>query len=172
MRLLGIKLRDQWGPMAMVLLSFFPLMGLGFILDVGLVLFYSQIGGNSAGLSVFSLWVYNHLAGYRFLAQEFMLCFWLVIVLFFFYTAFRTSDPQQFRLHFLYVFVFLWGTVMTACIGTIYVCIQPFDLLLDRIEDTQSLARTLDAVLLIELAMIFLLPAAFAILKKIKVLKK
>ncbi len=165
------NIKHELTPIVLVLLSFIPLMVIGYILDVVLIHFFSQAQGNTAGFNSASLWVYNNLAGYRFLPQEIMTGFWLFMVLFFILNFFRSSDSQQFRIRFLLSFLFIWGSALTAAGCIVFACIQPFDLLLARLEDIPPFGKAIQNVLIAELLMIPLLPAAFFLFRKIRPVK-
>ncbi|MFH0726258.1 MAG: hypothetical protein V2B19_07930 [Pseudomonadota bacterium] len=155
----------------LVLLSFIPLMLMGFILDILLVHFFSMIKGNISGLNTVSLWIYNHLAGYRFLPQELMAGFWFLMIISFIVIFSPPGDPQQLRFRFLYSFLFLWGAAVSVAGGIAFACIKPFDLLLSRVEDATWVGNSLPTVLIGELLVILFLPIVFFLWKKIKAAK-
>jgi hypothetical protein len=158
--------RQELAPVILVLFSFIPLMLMGFILDMLLVHFFSMLKGNIGGLNAVSLWVYNHLAGYRFLPQELMAGFWFLMIITSILIFFPPGDPQKSRLRFLYSFLFLWGTAVSVAGGIALACIKPFDLLLARVEDTTWVGNSLPVFLIAELLAILFLPIALFLWKK------
>jgi glucan phosphoethanolaminetransferase (alkaline phosphatase superfamily) len=161
---LGIK--QELALVFLVLLSFIPLMLMGFILDILLVHFFSMLNGNIGGLNAVSLWVYNHLAGYRFLSQELMAGFWFLMIISFIVIFSPPGDPLQLRFRFLFSFLFLWGAAISVAGGIAFACIKPFDLLLARVEDTTWVGNSLSTGLAAELAVILFLPIALFLWKK------
>jgi hypothetical protein len=166
MKALPPDFKQELAPVFLVLLSFIPLMLTGFILDILLVHFFSMVKGNAAGLNVASLWIYNHLAGYRFLPQELMAGFWFLMIISFIIIFSRPGDPQQARFNFLYSFLLIWGTAISIAGCIAFACIKPFDLLLARVEGMTWVGNSLPTVLIAELMVILFLPIAFSLWKK------
>lgn len=164
-------IKQELAPVFLVLLSFIPLMLTGFILDILLVHFFSMVKGNAAGLNAASLWIYNNLAGYRFLPQQFMAGFWFLMIIFFILIFSRPGDPQQARFTFIYSFLLIWAMALSVAGSIAFACIKPFDLLLARVEDPTWVGSSLPLVLIGELLTILLLPIAFFLWKKSSAVK-
>jgi hypothetical protein len=171
MNALRPDIKQEMAPIFLVLLSFIPLMLIGFLLDILLVHFFSMLKGNISGLNAVSLWIYNHLAGFRFLSQELMAGFWFLMIIAFIVIFSPPGDPQQLRFRFLYSFLFLWGTAVSVAGGIAFACIKPFDLLSARVEDPTWVGNSLPTVLIAELLIILFLPIAFFIWKKTRAAK-
>jgi hypothetical protein len=166
MKTLQPHVKQDLAPVFLVLLSFIPLMLMGFILDILLIHFFSFIKGDPGRLNVASLWVYHHLAGFRFLPQELMAGFWFLMIISFIIFFYRPGDPQQFRLGFFYSFLFIWGVAVSVAGSIAFACIMPFDLLLARVEDTTWVGNSLPKLLIVELLVILLLPVVFFLWEK------
>jgi hypothetical protein len=158
--------KPELAPVFLVLLSFIPLMLTGFILDILLIHFFSMVKGNAAALNTPSLWVYNNLAGYRFLPQELMAGFWFLMIISIILIFSRPGDPQRVRFNFLFSFLLIWGTALSVAGSIAFACIKPFDLLLARVEDPTWVGCLLPSVLIGELLAILLIPIGFFLWKK------
>lgn len=159
-------IKQELAPIFLVLLSFVPLMLIGFVLDILLIHFFSMVKGNTVGLNAASLWIYDHLAGYRFLPQELMAGFWFLMVISLIIIFSKPGDSQQLRFKFLYSFLFIWGTAVSVAGGIAFACVKPYDLLLARVEDATWVGNGLHTLLIAEWGVILLLPIALFFWKK------
>jgi hypothetical protein len=51
------------------------------LLDILLTHFYAHVRNGKAALPAISQWVYESMAGHRFLPQEIMACFWILMLI-------------------------------------------------------------------------------------------
>lgn len=156
-----INIKEEPAAVLLVLFSYIPLIFIGFILDILLVHFFTSAKESAAGLSSLSLWVYNNLAGYRFLPQEILTGIWLLMIIALMFNLFTAPDTRHFRIRFLYSFLYLWGLVLTAVAVLAFACVQPFDLLSARPEAITRFGKTIHILFFVELLVIVLLPAGF-----------
>jgi signal transduction histidine kinase len=108
------------------------------------------------------------MAGWRFLAQELMLCFWILMVLCLVFIAFISEDQHRFRVRFAYAFSFLWLLAMATAGFIAFACAAPFDLLCARIGDDSVFANVVHAILLLELGLVLISPIVFIIWRKLR----
>lgn len=160
------RIIEELAPVFLVLLSFVPLFFIGCILDISLTHFFASAKESGAGLNMISRWVYDNMAGFRFLPQEIMTGFWLFMILSLIATLFHSADHQRFRIRFIYAFLFSWGAALTAAVCIGFACLHPFDLLLARLDATSGFPRAIETLLVIELLMIPLMVAGLFMRKK------
>lgn len=160
------RIMEELAPVFLVLLSFVPLFFIGCILDISLTHFFASAKENGAGLNMISRWVYNNMAGFRFLPQEIMTGFWLFMILILIVNLFHSTDLQRFRVRFIYAFLFSWGAALTAAVCIGFACLHPFDLLLARLDATSGFGRVIETLLVVELMMIPIIAAGFFVWKK------
>ena len=160
-------LKQELATVVLILVSFIPLFFIGSLLDILLTHFYANIENGKAGLPVISQWVYGSMAGHRFLPQEIMACFWALMVILFILNAFFVKDRQQFRMRFIYSFLFTWVLAMTTAALIGFGCVASFDLLLARLEEDGLFDRIIHVSMVFELMLIALIPAGLAIWKKV-----
>ena len=65
-------LKQELASVVLVLVSFIPFFFIGSLLDILLTHFYANIENGKAVLPPISQWVYESMAGHRFLPQEIM----------------------------------------------------------------------------------------------------
>ena len=167
MKALFYFLKRELVSVVLILVSFIPLFFMGSLLDILLTHFYAHVENGKAGLPIISQWVYESMAGHRFLPQEIMACFCLLMVIFFILNAFFAKDQQQFRIRFIYSFLFTWILAITAATLIAFACVAPFDLLLARLEEDSLLARIIHVILVFELILIVLIPVGLVIWRKV-----
>ncbi len=160
-------LKREFAPVVLILVSFIPFFFIGSLLDILLTHFYANIENGKAVLPPISQWVYGSMAGHRFLPQEIMVCFWILMVIFFILNAFFAKDQHQFRIRFIYSFLFTWVLAMTTAALIVFACIVPFDLLLARLEVDGLFDRIIHVILLLELILIILIPVGLFIWRKV-----
>lgn len=153
--------------MVLILVSFIPFFFIGSLLDILLTHFYANIENGKAVLPTTSLWVYESMAGHRFLPQEIMACFWVLMVIFFILNAFFAKDQQQFRILFIYSFLFTWVLAITTATLIALGCVAPFDLLLTRLEEDSLFHRIIHVSMVFELMLIVLIPIGLVIWRKV-----
>ena len=100
-------LKRELASVLLVMASFIPLFFMGSLLDILLTHFYVHVENGKAGLPTISRWVYESMAGHRFLSQEIMACFWVLMLILVMLNAFLAKDRQQFRIGFIYSFLFI-----------------------------------------------------------------
>ena len=167
MKTLLYFLKREFASVALVLIFFIPIFFMGSLLDILLTHFYAHVENGKAALPTISQWVYESMAGHRFLPQEIMACFCLLMVILFILNAFFAKDPQQFRIRFVYSFLFIWILVITTATLIAFGCITPFDLLLARLEEDSLLGRMISVILVFEVMLIVLIPVALVIWRKV-----
>jgi hypothetical protein len=159
-------LKQELASVVLVLFSFIPLFFMGSVLDFLLTHFYSHIETGKTVLPPISQWINNSIAGHRFLPQEIMICFWALMVILFILNAFFAIDQQQFRMRFVYSFLFIWVLAVTTATLMVFACVAPFDLLLARLEEDRLFDRIIHIILLLELILIVLVPVGLVIMRK------
>jgi hypothetical protein len=107
------------------------------------------------------------MAGHRFLSQEIMACFCVLMVISFILNAFFAKDRQQFRIGFIYSFLFVWVLAISTSTLIAFGCIAPFDLLLARLEEEGLFDRIIHVILVVELMLIVLIPFGLVIWRKV-----
>jgi hypothetical protein len=167
MKALFYFLKRELASVVLILVSFIPLFFMGSLLDILLTQFYAHIENGKVFLTPISKWVYGSMAGHRFLPQEIMACFWVLMVIIFILNAFFAKDQQQFRIRFIYSFLFTWVLSIATATLIIFACVAPFDLLLARLEEDGLFNRIIHVVLLLELMLIILIPVVLLILRKV-----
>jgi hypothetical protein len=151
----------------LILVSFIPLFFMGSLLDILLTQFYAHVENGKVVLTPISQWVYESMAGYRFLPQEIMTCFCLLMVILFILNAFFAKDQQQFRMRFIYSFLLTWILAVTTATLIVFACVAPFDLLLARLEEDSLFDRIIYVILVFELILIVLIPVGLVIWRKV-----
>ena len=121
-------LKQELASVVLILVSFIPFFFTGSLLDILLTHFYANFENGKAVLPPISQWVYGSMAGHRFLSQEILTCFWMLLVILFILNAFFANDQQQFRIRFICSFLFTWVLGITAVTLIVFVCVAPFDL--------------------------------------------
>ena len=147
----------------LVLLSFIPLFFIGSLLDIFLTHLYARTEKGETALPVISQWVHDSIAGHRLLPQEIMICFWVLMVLLFIVNALTAGDQQQFRIRFIYSFLFTWLLSITTASFIALACALPFDLLLSRVGEGDMFCSLFRIILLFELTLIVIIPAGVLI---------
>jgi hypothetical protein len=166
MKALFYFLKRELASVVLILISFISLFFMGSLLDILLTHFYAHVENGKTVLPTISQWVYESMAGHRFLPQEIMACFCLLMVILFILNAFFAKDPQQFRIRFIYSFLFTWVLAITTATLIAFGCIAPFDLLLARLEEDSLLGRMISVILVFEIILIVLIPVALVIWRK------
>jgi len=151
----------------LILVSFIPLFFMGSLLDILLTQFYAHVENGKGVLTPISQWVYESMAGHRFLPQEIMACFWVLMVILFILNAFFPKDQQQFRIRFIYSFLFTWILAITTSTLIAFGCVAPFDLLLSRLEEDGLFDGIIHSILLLEVMLIILIPVGLVIWRKV-----
>jgi hypothetical protein len=164
----SIFVKQELASVALVLLSYVPMFFIGSILDILLTHFYAQVENKATALPLISQWIYNAMAGWRFLAQELMLCFWLFMVLCLVFIAFISEDQNRFRVRFAYAFSFSWLLTIAMASFIAFACAAPFDLLCARIGDESVFASVVHAILLSELGLILVSPVVLIMWRKLR----
>jgi len=159
--------KQELASVVLCLVSLIPLFFIGSLLDILLTRFYAHVENGKAVLPIISQWVYESMAGHRFLPQEIMACFWTLMVILFILNAFFAIDPQQFRIRFIYSFLFIWVLAITTATLIVFSCVAPFDLLLARLEEDFLLDSIIRAILVFELMLIVLIPVGLVIWRKV-----
>jgi hypothetical protein len=167
MKELFFLLKQELASVVLILVSFIPLFFIGSLLDILLTHFYAHVENGTAVLPIISQWVYASIAGHRFLPQEIMACFWILMVILFILNAFFATDRQQFRIRFIYSFLFTWILTMTTAILIVFACVAPFDLLLARLEEDGLFDRIVHVSMVFELMLIVLIPVVLVILRRV-----
>ncbi len=160
-------LKRELTSVVLILVSFIPFFFIGSLLDILLTHFYANIENAKEVLPGISQWVYESMAGHRFLPQEIMVCFWMLMVIFFILNAFFSTDQQQFRIRFIYSFLFTWVLAITTATLIVFACVAPFDLLLSRLEEDGLFDRIIHVILLLGLMLIILIPVGLVIWRKV-----
>jgi hypothetical protein len=163
MKELFIFIKQELTSVILILVSLLPIFFIGAFLDIALTQFYAYVENGKTTLPAISQWVYESIAGYRFLPQEIMVCIWALMVILFILNAFFTKDRQQFRLRFIYSFLLTWILVVTFVSLMIFTCVSPFDLLFSRLEESGWFHHIIRIILLFELMLVILIPAGFAV---------
>ena len=159
-------LKRELASVLLVMASFIPLFFMGSLLDILLTHFYVHVENGKAGLPTISRWVYESMAGHRFLSQEIMACFCVLMLILVMLNAFFAKDRQQFRIGFIYSFLFVWVLAISTAILIAFACIAPFDLLLARLEEDGLFDGIIHVILVIELMLIVLIPFGLVIWRK------
>jgi hypothetical protein len=89
------------------------------------------------------------------------------MVIFFILNAFFSTDQQQFRIRFIYSFLFTWVLAITTATLIVFACVAPFDLLLARLEEDSLFDRIIYVILVFELILIVLIPVGLVIWRKV-----
>jgi hypothetical protein len=160
-------LKREPASVVLILVSFIPLFFMGSLLDILLTHFYAHVENGRVALTPISQWVYESMAGHRFLPQEIMACFCLLMVIIFILNAFFAKDQQQFRIRFIYSFLFTWILAITTATLIAFACLAPFDLLLARLEEDGPFDRIIHVILVFELILIVLIPLGLVIWSKV-----
>lgn len=153
--------------MVLILVSFIPFFFIGSLLDILLTQFYAHVENGKVVLTPISQWVYESMAGHRFLPQEIVVCIWMLMVMLFILNAFFVKDQQKFRMRFIYSFLFIWVLTITIATLIVFACVAPFDLLLARLEEDGLFYRIIHVILLLELILIILIPVGWVIMRKV-----
>ena len=149
----------------LVLISSIPMFFMGSLLDILLTHFYAHSESGKTWLPAISQWVYHSIAGHRFLPQEIMACIWICLVILFILNAFFAKDQQQFRIRFIYSFLFTWILTIASATFIVFACVIPFDLLLSRLDEGMF-DRIIHAILIFELIIVVLIPIGLVIWNK------
>jgi magnesium-transporting ATPase (P-type) len=165
-------LKRELASVLLVMASFIPLFFMGSLLDILLTHFYVHVENGKAGLPTISRWVYESMAGHRFLSQEIMACFWVLMLILVMLNAFLAKDRQQFRIGFIYSFLFVWVLAISTAILIAFACIAPFDLLLARLEEDGLFDGIIHVILVVELMLIILIPLGLVIWRKASRIEK
>ena len=165
-------LKRELASVLLVMASFIPLFFMGSLLDILLTHFYVHVENGKAGLPTISRWVYESMAGYRFLSQEIMACFWVLMLILVMLNAFLAKDRQQFRIGFIYSFLFIWVLAISTATLIAFACIAPFDLLLARLEEDGLFDGIIHVILVVELMLIILIPLGLVIWRKASRIEK
>ena len=165
-------LKRELASVLLVMASFIPLFFMGSLLDILLTHFYVHVENGKAGLPTISRWVYESMAGHRFLSQEIMACFWVLMLILVMLNAFLAKDRQQFRIGFIYSFLFIWVLAISTATLIAFACIAPFDLLLARLEEDGLFDGIIHVILVVELMLIILIPLGLVIWRKASRIEK
>jgi hypothetical protein len=139
---------------------------IGCLLDLALIYLFDCGQKGETALPTLSLWVYDSMAGHRFLAQELMMAFWAFMVLCLVINAVGAGDHQQFRIRFVYSFLFTW-VLAISCAGAIALaCLLPFEFMLARVEGSCLICVLIRIVLLCEIILTVGIPLWLLIRKK------
>ena len=168
MKELFYLLKRELVSVVLILVSFIPFFFIGSLLDIQLTHFYANIENGKAILPPISQWVYESMAGHRFLPQEIMTCFWVLMVLFFILITFFSNNQQQFRIRFIYSFLFIWALAITTATLIAFGCVAPFDLLLARLDEYGKIDRIIHVIMLLELMLIILIPVGLIVLSRVR----
>jgi hypothetical protein len=161
-------LKRELASVVLILLSFIPLFFIGSLLDILLTRLYSRVQNEEVALPIISQWVHASIAGYRLLPQEVMACFWLLLVLCFICNILIASDQQQFRIRFIYSFLFIWLLAITTASFFAFACVSPFDLSLARLDEQRAFCNIIHIALLFELMLILIIPVGLLIWRKVR----
>jgi O-antigen ligase len=159
-------LKRELASVLLVMVSFISFFFIGSLLDILLTHFYVHVENGKAGLPTISRWVYESMAGHRFLSQEIMACFCVLMVISFILNAFFAKDQYQFRIRFIYSFLFTWVLAITTTTLIVFACVAPFDLLLARLEEDSLFDRIIHVGMVFELMLIIFIPVGFVIMRK------
>jgi len=159
-------LKRELASVLLVMVSFISFFFIGSLLDILLTHFYVHVENGKAGLPTISRWVYESMAGHRFLSQEIMACFCVLMVISFILNAFFAKDQYQFRIRFIYSFLFTWVLAITTTTLIVFACAAPFDLLLARLEEDSLFDRIIHVGMVFELMLIIFIPVGFVIMRK------
>lgn len=163
------RLKQDVFPAFLVLFSLVPFFIIGSILDVLLAHLYGRFGDSAtAAIPLISQWTLDATAGYRFLAQEIMVCLWGVMVLFFLVNTLVSGDQAQRNTRFLQSFLFMWVLGLTVASLIALSCILPFDLMLDRLDGRGISVRMVRYILILEVVMMVFIPVVPGIWRKSK----
>jgi len=165
-------LKRELASVLLVMASFIPLFFMGSLLDILLTHFYAHVENGKAGLPTISRWIYDAMAGHRFLSQEIMVCFCVLMVISFILNAFFAKDRQQFRIGFIYWFLFIWVLAISFATLIAFGCIAPFDLLLARLEEDGLFDGIIHVILVVELMLMLLIPVGIIIWRKVSSTEK
>ena len=167
MKALLYFLKRELASVVLILISFIPFFFMGSLLDILLTHFYARTQNGKAALPTISLWVYESIAGHRFLPQEIMACFCLLMVILFILNAFFAVDQKHFRIRFIYSFLYIWVLAITTAAFIVFACVAPFDLLLARLEEGSLLNGIIHIILLLGLILIVIIPVGLGIMRKV-----
>jgi O-antigen ligase len=159
-------LKRELASVLLVMVSFISFFFIGSLLDILLTHFYVHVENGKAGLPTISRWVYESMAGHRFLSQEIMACFCVLMVISFILNAFFAKDQYQFRIRFIYSFLFTWVLAITTTTLIVFACAAPFYLLLARLEEDSLFDRIIHVGMVFELMLIIFIPVGFVIMRK------
>ena len=160
-------LKQELASVLLIMVSFIPLFFMGAFLDILLTHFYVHVKNVNTGLPTISRWIYEFMAGHRFLSQEIMACFWVLMVILFILNAVFAKDRQQFRMGFIYWFLFVWGLAISTATLIAFGCVAPFDLLLARLEEDGRFGGIIHVVLVVEIMLVVLIPVGLVLWRKI-----
>ena len=167
MKALLYFLKRELASVVLILVSFIPIFFMGSLLDILLTHLYAHADSGKTALPTILQWVYEYMAGHRFLPQEIMACFCMLMVILFILNAFFAKDQQQFRIRFIYSFLFTWILAITTTTLISFACLAPFDLLLARLEEDGLFVHIVHVILVFELMLIVLIPIGLVIWRKI-----
>jgi hypothetical protein len=159
-------LRHEVASVVLVLISFIPLFFIGALLDILLTHFYSRFENDQTTLPIISKWIHDSIAGYRFLPQELMVCFWILMVLLFIFNALISNDQQQFRIRFIYSYLFTWALALTTALLIAFASTLPFDLLLARVDEPSLFCNVIHLIMVLELVLIVMISAGLIFWRK------
>jgi len=162
-------LKQEFVSIALILISFFPILFIGSILDILLTHFYAHGENGKRVLPAISQWIHDWIAGHRFLPQEIMLCFWILMVLCFILNAFIAGDQHKFRIRFIYSFLLIWILVIATATFIVLACVAPFDILLARINENGLFGNIIHIILVFELILIIIMPVGLFIWRRVKI---
>jgi len=159
-------LKHEIVPVVLTLLSALSFFLMGAILDILLTRLYARVENGQTVLPTISHWVYDSMAGHRFLAQEIMACCWLLMVICLLFNALTYRDQVHFRIRFIYSFSFIW--LLTITIGTFlaFACAVSCDLMLARLDDGGIFPSIIHTLLLFELILIAAAPVGLSIWRR------
>ena len=159
-------LRREVASVVLVLISFIPLFFIGSLLDILLTHFYSRFENDQTALPIISKWIHDSIAGYRFLPQELMVCFWILMVFLFIFNALISNDQQPFRIRFIYSYLFTWALALTTALLIAFACTVPFDLLLARVDEPSLFCNLIHLIMVFELVLIVMIPMGLIFWRK------
>ena len=159
-------MKRECASVILLVLSLFPLLLIGSLLDILLTHVYAWFENAQTGLPPISQWIYENLSGHRALPQEIMVCFWLFMVLCFVLSAFTAKDRMRFRMGFIYSFLFAWLLAITAVAAIVLACALPLDLLLSRIDGGGGFSTAIHIILLLETVLIIAIALVMVIRRK------
>jgi hypothetical protein len=89
------------------------------------------------------------------------------MVLCFILNALFADGQQQFRIRFIYSFLFSWVLAVTTSTLIAFACVAPFDLLLARLEEDGLFDLFIHVILVLEALLIVLIPVGLVIWRKV-----